>query len=91
MGHQVRGGDFAPVRAAVDRSCGGFWSLTMYDKCYFMLPDPPNGRTNVGTVSLDAELTFADDGSLTIAMSHEEPADPAARTNWLRRQRGSSH
>jgi hypothetical protein len=68
----------------VGRSRGGFWSLTMYDRDYFMLPEPPNGRTNTGTVSLDAnELTFADDGSLTITMSHEEPADPAAKTNWL--------
>jgi hypothetical protein len=84
MGHQVRGGDFAPVRAAVDRSCGGFWSLTMYDKDYFMLPDSPNGRTNIGTVNLDAdELEFAADGSLTIPIAHAEPADAEARANWL--------
>jgi len=68
----------------VDRSRGGFWSLSMYDKDYFMLPNSPNGRTNIGTVSLDAnELQFAADGSLTITMSHEEPTDAAARTNWL--------
>ena len=68
----------------VDRSRGGFWSLTMYDKDYFMLPKSPNGRTNIGTVSLDAnELKFAEDGSLTIQMSHEQPADADARTNWL--------
>ena len=43
----------------VDRSRGGFWSLTMYDRDYFMMPKSPNGRTNVGTVSLDAnELKF---------------------------------
>ena len=34
----------------VDRARGGFWSLTMYDKDYFMLPASPNGRTNLGTV-----------------------------------------
>jgi hypothetical protein len=68
----------------VDRSRGGFWSLTMYDKDYFMLPHSPNGRTNVGTVSLDAnELKFAADGSLTITMSHEQPADAEERANWL--------
>jgi hypothetical protein len=68
----------------VDRSRGGFWSLTMYDKDYFMLPDPPGGRTNIGTVSLDAnELQFAEDGSLTIALSHDEPADATAKANWL--------
>jgi hypothetical protein len=68
----------------VDRERGGFWSLTMYDKEYFMLPKSPNDRTNVGTVSLDAnELKFAKDGSLTITMSHAEPTDAEARTNWL--------
>jgi len=68
----------------VDRSKGGFWSLTMYDKDYFMLANSPNGRTNIGTVSLDAnELTFAEDGSLTLTMSATEPADAAAKANWL--------
>ena len=56
----------------IDRSRGGFWSLTMYDKDYYMLPDSPNKRTNIGTVSLDAnELTFAADGSLTLHLSHQ--------------------
>jgi hypothetical protein len=68
----------------VDRARGGFWSLTMYDKDYFMLADAPEGRTNIGTVNLDADqLDFAEDGSLTLVMSHEAPADPAARANWL--------
>lgn len=68
----------------VDRSRGGFWSLTMYDQDYFMLPRPANGRTNLGTVSLDAdELAFGDDGTLTLYLSHAEPADAQARRNWL--------
>jgi hypothetical protein len=68
----------------VDRSKGGFWSLTMYDKDYFMLPKPANGRTNLGTVSLEAnELKFAEDGSLTIAMSRDAPTDATAKANWL--------
>jgi hypothetical protein len=72
------------ARAPVDRSRGGFWSLSMYDKDYFMLPKPANGRTNVGTVSLDAsELKFAADGSLTIHMSNGPPTDADARANWL--------
>jgi hypothetical protein len=33
----------------MDRTRGGFWSLTMYDKDYFMLAKSPNGRTNVGS------------------------------------------
>lgn len=68
----------------VDRSKGGFWSLTMYDKDYFMLADAPDGRTNLGTVNLDADqLRFAEDGSLTLTISHAEPEDPVARANWL--------
>jgi hypothetical protein len=68
----------------MDRSKGGFWSLTMYDADYFMLPASPNARTNIGTVSLDAnELKFAADGSLTLYLSRERPKDPAAAANWL--------
>jgi hypothetical protein len=67
----------------VDRTRGGFWSLTLYDRDYFMLPNPPNGRTNIGTVNLDAkELKVAADGSLTITISHAKPAR-ADRANWL--------
>ncbi len=36
---------------------GGFWSLTMYNSELFMLPDPPNGRTNIGTVLWRRELS----------------------------------
>lgn len=68
----------------VDRAKGGFWSLTMYDKDYFMLADAPDGRTNLGTVNLDADqLRFAEDGSLTLTISHAEPDELAARANWL--------
>jgi hypothetical protein len=68
----------------MDRSRGGFWSLTMYDQDYFMLANSPNGRTNIGTVSLDAnELKFAGDGSLTITIAHTQPVDTTARANWL--------
>lgn len=68
----------------VDRERGGFWSLTMYDADYYMLPHSPNDRTNIGTVNLDAdELVFAKDGSLTLTLSSEQPKDAAARANWL--------
>ena len=68
----------------VDRSRGGFWSLTMYDKDYYMLASSPNGRTNIGTVSLDAnELKFGSDGSLTLHLSHQAPEAADAQANWL--------
>jgi hypothetical protein len=56
----------------------------MYDKEYFMLPKPQNGRTNIGTVSLDAsELKFGADGSLALHLSSEPPTDADANANWL--------
>jgi len=68
----------------VDRTRGGFWSLTMYDKDYYMLPESPNGRHNLGTVNLDAnELHFDQDGSLTLVLSSDEPRDVAGKANWL--------
>ncbi|WP_422506490.1 DUF1254 domain-containing protein [Stenotrophomonas sp. GZD-301] len=68
----------------VDRTRGGFWSLTMYDKDYYMLPDSPNGRHNIGTVNLDAnELQFGDDGSLTLVLSSDEPGNADEKANWL--------
>ncbi len=68
----------------VDRARGGFWSLSMYDRDYYMLADSPNGRTNIGTVNLDAdELVFAADGSLTLTLSAAEPDTAEAKANWL--------
>jgi hypothetical protein len=55
----------------------------MYDKDYFMVP-ASNGRHNIGTVNLDAdELKFAEDGSLTIVLSSDEPKDEVGKANWL--------
>ena len=43
-----------------------------------------NGRHNIGSVNLDAnELKFADDGSLTLVISSDEPTDSAGKANWL--------
>ncbi|MDM0109788.1 DUF1254 domain-containing protein [Variovorax sp. J22R24] len=68
----------------VDRDKGGFWSLSMYDQDYYMLPASPNGRHNIGTVNLDAdELEFNADGSLTLHLSHRPPTDETAKANWL--------
>lgn len=68
----------------VDAAKGGFWSLTMYDRDYYMMPTSPNGRHNIGTVNLDAnELIFADDGSLTLYLSSDAPAGAAGKANWL--------
>ena len=68
----------------VARDKGGFWSLSMYDQDYYMLPTSPNGRHNIGTVNLDAdELEFSADGSLTLHLSHRPPTAEDANANWL--------
>jgi hypothetical protein len=75
----------------VDRLRGGFWSLTMYDKDYFMLPKSPNGRTNVGTVSLDAnELKFgAEDLSPSTCRTSRQPTPTRSPTGCPRRKASS--
>jgi hypothetical protein len=56
----------------------GFWSLTMYDQDGYFTDNPIN-RYSIG--SRDA-LQVAADGSVTIVMQHQRPADDA-ETNWL--------
>ena len=46
----------------VDRSRGGFWSLTMYNKDIFMLADAPGGRVNLGDQSAPVLVLRADRG-----------------------------
>ncbi|BBY45219.1 DUF1254 domain-containing protein [Mycolicibacterium celeriflavum] len=57
-----------------------FWSLTMYNAADKMLVENPIQRYKVGTDTPD--LTVAADGSVTIAIQHEQP-DPALNVNWL--------
>lgn len=58
-----------------------FWSLTMYDTPDYYLVANPIGRYSIGDRT--PGLVRAEDGSLTLVLSHEEPADPTARANWL--------
>lgn len=67
----------------VDPSRGGFWSITMYDADIFMVADPPNGRVNLGTAYLDAGALRIVDGTLTLHLGSEAPADDDAKANWL--------
>ncbi len=62
-----------PVRA--------FWSLTMYDIPNFFLVANEIDRYSIGDRT--AGIVYADDGSLTITISHSRPDDPTAATNWL--------
>ncbi len=68
----------------VNQNKGGFWSLTLYNEDYFMLPNPPNGRNRIGTVDINADdLQFNSDGSFSITISQLEPQNISARANWL--------
>ena len=67
----------------VDRSRGGFWSLSMYNRDIFFLADSPNGRVNLGTTYLDANQLHFVDNKLTLHLSYDQPTGPDANANWL--------
>lgn len=58
----------------------GFWSITLYDKRRSQFI--PNAANKYAVRSADP-LIFAADGSLTLQVQTEPPADPALRANWL--------
>jgi hypothetical protein len=58
----------------------GFWSLSIYNAHHFFIKNPIN-RFSVGTKNKDLKLGA--DGSLTIYVQAEAPADPTQRANWL--------
>ena len=63
----------------------GFWSLSIYNEHHFFVANPIN-RFSVGTKNKDLKL--AADGSLTIYVQADAPADPAQRANWLPAPKG---
>jgi hypothetical protein len=62
-----------------------FWSVTMYDTSYDgtagYLVENPIGRYLVNSTT--EGLAFANDGSLTIHIQHEEPGSDEGEANWL--------
>jgi hypothetical protein len=58
----------------------GFWSLTLYDKNHFFVPNDIK-RYSVGTKNKD--LNYEQDGSLTVYVQPDPPSDPKQRANWL--------
>ncbi|MBR1224587.1 MULTISPECIES: DUF1254 domain-containing protein [unclassified Bradyrhizobium] len=63
----------------------GFWSLSIYNQHHFFVANPIN-RFSVGTKNKD--LKPAADGSLTIYVQADAPADPTQRANWLPAPKG---
>ena len=80
-GRPLDGSKSYRVRFAEDPPCAAFWSVTMYDTPDSFLVDNPIDRYSIGDRT--EGLVRAEDGSLTIHMQREEPADPEARANWL--------
>jgi len=67
-----------------------FWSVTMYNTLKdgtggFMVENPLD-RYLINTAT--EGLVMGDDGSLTVAIQHDEPTDPTERANWLPAPKG---
>lgn len=60
---------------------GAFWSVTMYNVPEYYMVDNPINRYSIGDRT--EGIKYADDGSLTITMSHEEPLNSLEKANWL--------
>jgi len=58
-----------------------FWSATMYRLPDRLLVDNPIGRYSIGDRT--PGLVYGEDGSLTLYVQRERPADPAHAANWL--------
>ena len=61
----------------------GFWSMTMYDKDYFFVPNPLNRYT----VSQRNDFTRNADGSVDLLIQNESPG-PGKEQNWLPAPKG---
>lgn len=58
----------------------GFWSLTVYNKHHFFHPNELD-RFSLGTKNQN--LTYADDGSLTLTAGGSAPTDAKELANWI--------
>ncbi|MGW6059179.1 DUF1254 domain-containing protein [Streptomyces sp. NPDC055189] len=58
-----------------------FWSLTMYDAPDHHLVPNPADRYSIGDRT--PGLAYADDGSLTVHLQQQRPADDKTAANWL--------
>jgi hypothetical protein len=58
----------------------GFWSLTLYNEHHFFYPNDLE-RYSLGTKN--KSLHYGADGSLTLYVQSEAPADHSQHENWL--------
>lgn len=81
QGEQLTGSRTYTLHLDPTPPVGAFWSLTMYDVPNFFMVDNAIDRYSLGDRT--PGIVYEDDGSLIITISHTEPADEAARANWL--------
>ena len=81
-GGRLNGANRYRVTFAKDQTppVNGFWSLTLYNEYHFFAPNELK-RYSLGTKN--KMLKPNADGSLTILVQAEPPADPTQRANWL--------
>jgi hypothetical protein len=81
MGQRLNGANRYTVTFPKDQTppAYGFWSLTLYDKEHFFVPNELN-RYSLGTKNKD--LKIGSKGELTIYVQADPPAE-AQRSNWL--------
>jgi hypothetical protein len=77
-GDQLDGRNRYVLRFGQDPPVDAFWSVTMYDLPDFYLVANPINRYSIGDRT--PGLRHDPDGSLTIVIQHEQPADTS---NWL--------
>lgn len=80
-GQPLTGANTYTLRLDPTPPVNAFWSVTMYSTPDFYLCANPIDRYSIGDRT--PGLVYDDNGSLTITISHAEPADPKARANWL--------
>ncbi|MFF0045789.1 DUF1254 domain-containing protein [Streptomyces sp. NBC_01550] len=80
-GRRLNGAHSYVLRFEQPPPVGAFWSLTMYDAPDGRLVENPARRYAIGDRT--PGLVRADDGSLTVHLGKDRPADPAAAANWL--------
>jgi hypothetical protein len=80
-GNQLNGANSYTLRFTTTPPVDAFWSITMYDMPDYYLVANPIDRYSIGDRT-PGLITDAD-GSLTIVMQRDEPANANERANWL--------
>ncbi|MFC9331139.1 DUF1254 domain-containing protein [Kitasatospora sp. NPDC057015] len=80
-GRQLTGAHAYTMRFDAPPPVDAFWSVTMYAMPDYHLVANPIERYSIGDRT--PGLVRGDDGSLTLVLQRERPADPVEAANWL--------